>query len=287
MKNPTAILLVSCPDACGIVAALGDFLCRHNGNIVEVDQHVDAEDGQFFARLAWETEGFAIPADEFAAAFAPVAAQFNMHWRLHSSEKKMRMGLMFSKQAHCLHDVLARYESGEWAVEIPLALSNHDTLRSVVDRQGIPFEQVPIPKEEAGRAAAFARQVALLQAANCDFVVMARYMQILPPAFIQAFPMRIINIHHSFLPAFAGAKPYHAAHERGVKIIGATAHYATENLDEGPIIAQDVTRITHREGVDDLIRLGRDLEKVVLARAVYLHLNHRILTYHNRTVVFD
>ena len=281
----TAILLVSCPDQRGIVAALSTFITRHNGNIIALDQYVDTEDGVFFARMEWELDGFAFPLDRFAAEFAPVADPRRIAWTLHRSDKPLRMAVMVSKQAHCLYDILARYESGEWPVEIAFVLSNHEDHRGLVERHGLPFHHIPVPAD--GKARAEAAQIALLQKAGVDVIVLARYMQILSPAFVQAFPMRILNIHHSFLPAFAGANPYRAAHDRGVKIIGATAHFVTEKLDEGPIIEQDVIRVSHRQGVDDLVRLGRDLEKIVLARAIYAQLHHRLLVYKNRTVVFS
>ena len=282
---PTAILLVCCPDQRGIVAALSSFITQHNGNIIALDQYVDTEEGVFFARMEWELAGFAFPLDQFAAHFAPVAQPRQIAWSLHRSDQRLRMAVMVSKQAHCLYDILARYESGEWPVDIALVLSNHDDHRALVERHGLPFHHVPVAA--ANKAEAEAQQIALLKKAGVDFVVLARYMQILSPAFVQAFPMRLINIHHSFLPAFAGANPYRAAHDRGVKIIGATAHYVTEKLDEGPIIEQDVIRVSHRQGVDDLVRLGRDLEKIVLSRAIYWQLHHRLLVYKNRTVVFS
>jgi formyltetrahydrofolate deformylase len=283
--KPTAILLVSCPDQRGIVAALSTFITANNGNIIALDQYVDTEDGVFFARMEWELAGFAFPLEQFAARFGPVADPRRIEWRLHRSDKRLRMAVLVSKQSHCLYDILARYESGEWPVEIALVLSNHDDHRGLVERHGLPFHHIPIAA--ADKVAAEAKQIALLKKADADFVVLARYMQILSPAFVQAFPMRIINIHHSFLPAFAGANPYRAAHDRGVKIIGATAHYVTEKLDEGPIIEQDVIRVSHKQGVDDLVRLGRDLEKIVLSRAIYWQVHHRLLVYKNRTVVFN
>ena len=282
--NPTAILLVSCPDQRGIVAALSTFITQHNGNIIALDQYVDVEEAVFFARMEWELGGFAFPLDRFAAQFEPIARPRRIEWSLHRSDQRLRMAVMVSRQAHCLYDVLARYESGEWPVEIALVLSNHEDHRGLVERHGLPFHCIPVTP--ATKAEAEARQIALLQKAQVDFIVLARYMQILGPAFVQAFPMRILNIHHSFLPAFAGANPYRAAHDRGVKIIGATAHFVTEKLDEGPIIEQDVIRVSHRQGVDDLVRLGRDLEKIVLSRAIYAQLHHRLLVYKNRTVVF-
>jgi formyltetrahydrofolate deformylase len=283
--KPTAILLVSCPDQRGIVAALSTFITQHNGNIIALDQYVDTEESVFFARMEWELAGFAFPLDQFAVHFEPIAKPFQIEWSLHRSDKPLRMAVMVSKQAHCLYDILARYESGEWPAEIAFVLSNHDDHRGLVERHGIPFHHFPVA--DANKAGAEAQQIALLKNANVDFVVLARYMQILSPAFVQAFPMRIINIHHSFLPAFVGASPYRAAHNRGVKIIGATAHYVTEKLDEGPIIEQDVIRVSHRQGVDDLVRLGRDLEKIVLSRAIYWQIHHRLLVYKNRTVVFN
>ncbi len=281
---PTAILLVSCPDQRGIVAALSSFITRNDGNIIALDQYVDVEEGAFFARMEWELAGFAVPLDQFAARFAAVADPLRIRWTLHRSDHRLRMAVLVSKQAHCLYDILARCESGEWPVELALVLSNHEDHRGLVERHGLPFHCIPVAA--ATKAEAEARQIDLLRRNRVDFVVLARYMQILSPAFVQAFPMRIINIHHSFLPAFAGANPYRAAHDRGVKIVGATAHYVTEKLDEGPIIEQDVIRVSHRQGVDDLVRLGRDLEKIVLSRAIYEHLHHRVLVYKNRTVVF-
>ncbi len=283
--KPTAILLVSCPDQRGIVAALSTFITKHNGNIIALDQYVDTEDGVFFARMEWELDGFAFPLGQFAAHFDPIAHPRRIEWTLHRSDSPLRMAVLVSKQAHCLYDILARYESGEWPVEIALVLSNHGDHRGLVERHGLPFHHIPVTA--ALKAEAEAQQIALLKKANVDFIVLARYMQILGPSFVQAFPMRIINIHHSFLPAFAGARPYQAAHDRGVKIIGATAHYVTEKLDEGPIIEQDVIRVSHRHSVDDLVRLGRDLEKIVLSRAIYWQLHHRLLVYKNRTVVFS
>lgn len=282
--KPTAILLVSCPDQRGIVAALSTFITENNGNIIALDQYVDVEESAFFARMEWELDGFAVPLAEFAERFAAVARPRQIAWTLHRSDQRLRMAVLVSKQAHCLYDVLARHESGEWPADIALVLSNHEDHRGLVERHGLPFHCLPVTA--ATKAEAEARQIALLRAAGADFIVLARYMQILSPAFVQAFPMRILNIHHSFLPAFAGANPYRAAHDRGVKIIGATAHYVTEKLDEGPIVEQDVIRVSHRQGVDDLVRLGRDLEKIVLSRAIYWHLHHRILIYKNRTVVF-
>lgn len=282
---PTAILLVSCPDQRGIVAALATFIAEHSGNIIALDQYVDAVESIFFARMEWELAGFALPLEQFAARFRSLAEPRRIAWSLHRSDQRLRMAVLVSRQAHCLYDILARCESGEWPADLALVVSNHADHRGLVARHGLPFHHVPVAAGD--KAQAEARQIALLREARVDFVVLARYMQILGPAFVQAFPMRILNIHHSFLPAFAGARPYQAAHDRGVKIVGATAHYVTEKLDEGPIIEQDVIRVSHRQGVDDLVRLGRDLEKIVLSRAIYWHVHHRILVYKNRTVVFS
>jgi len=281
----TATLLISCRDQKGLVAAVSDFLYRHGGNITHADQHTDQEEGVFLQRVEWMLDGFAIERGEIAGAFEPIARRFGMDWSLRFSDYVPRVALMVSKLAHCLYDILARWHMGEFRAEIPLVISNHDDARAIVAGFGVPYHHVPV--DAAGKAGAERRIRALLEDANADLVVMARYMQILSDDLIRAYPHRIINIHHSFLPAFAGARPYHQAHERGVKIIGATAHYATAELDQGPIIEQDVARVSHRDAVDDLVRKGRDLEKVVLARAVDLHLRNRIVVYGNKTVVFD
>lgn len=283
--KPTAILLVACPDQRGIVAALSSFITRHDGNIIALDQYVDVEESAFFARMEWELDGFSIPLERFPERFAAVAQPLRIAWTLHRSDRHLRMAVMVSKQAHCLYDVLARHESGEWPADIALVLSNHEDHRGLVERHGLPFHCIPVTA--AAKAEAEARQIDLLRKAEVDFVVLARYMQILSPAFVQAFPMRILNIHHSFLPAFAGANPYRAAHDRGVKIIGATAHYVTEKLDEGPIIEQDVERISHMNLPEDLKRIGKDIERRVLTRAVRSHLEHRVIVSGRRTIVFS
>ena len=280
----SAILLLSCPDQPGIIAALANFIAERHGNILAFDQYVDHEDNVFFARMEWDLDTFSVPPEDFPAAFAPLAARFSARWQLHTTLRRPRIAILVSKQAHCLYDILYRTESGEWDADPVLVLSNHDTLRPLVERHGLPFRCIPVTA--ATKAAQEPLQIAALREVRPDLVILARYMQILSPDFINAFPLRIINIHHSFLPAFAGARPYYAAHARGVKIIGATAHYATENLDEGPIIAQDVTPVSHRGTPADWTRLGADLEKIVLARAVSLHLSHRILVYKNRTIIF-
>jgi formyltetrahydrofolate deformylase len=282
----TATLLIHCRDRHGLVAAITNFIYTNNGNIVYLDQHVDAQKQVFFMRIEWELEGFAVPAEQIANQFdAALAQRFEMSWALHFSDETPRMALFVSRLPHCLFDILARCQSGEWRVDVPLIISNHEDLRPVAERFGIPYHCLPITPDN--KLEQEARQLELLQEHDIDFIVLARYMQILSPNFIDHYPERIINIHHSFLPAFAGAKPYHAAHERGVKIIGATSHYVTSELDAGPIIAQDVTNVSHRDAVDDLVRKGRDLEKLVLARAIWNHIQHKVLCYDNRTVIFD
>lgn len=284
MKN-TGILLIHCPDRKGIVAAVGDFLYRHNANILHADQHQDAEHGLFLMRVEWELADFGLPFDQFPAEFAPIAERFEMRWRIERSDQPQRVALFVSRYDHCLVDLLYRHQSGELVCDIPLIVSNHADARRWADFYGVPFFHVPMEAEH--KAAGEARQLELLAEHGIDLVVMARYMQILSAEFIAHFPQCIINVHHSFLPAFSGARPYHRAFERGVKLIGATAHYATQDLDEGPIIEQDVVRVCHRDGLEDLLQKGRDLEKVVLSRAVRWHLDHRVLVYERKTVVFD
>lgn len=279
-----ATLLISCPDQKGLVAAVSGFLAQHDANIVDFREHVSPEARQFFARVVFELDGLVIARDEVAPAFTPLARRFDMTWVLYFSDEPKRMALLVSKYDHCLYDLLIRHRAGELPVEIPLIVSNHPDLEPVARFFGVPYHHVGA---EQGKAAQEARILELLADARTDFVVMARYMQILTGEFLSHYPHRVINIHHSFLPAFVGGKPYHQAYERGVKLIGATAHYATEDLDEGPIIDQDVVRVSHGETVDDLIRKGRDIERVVLARAVRLHAENRILVTGRRTVVFS
>ena len=262
-----------------------EFIFKNGGNILHLAQHVDTEKGVFFMRLQWDLDGFSIPGDKVGEYFQTlVAARFDMHWQLYFSERVPRMAIFVSRLSHCFHDLLARYESGEWQVEIPLIISNHPDMQPIAERLGIEFHCLPVNKEN--KQAQEEKQLELLQQHQIDFAVLARYMQILSDDFIQEYPQKIINIHHSFLPAFPGARPYHSAHERGVKIIGATSHYVTAELDAGPIIEQEVVRVTHEDSVQDLVRKGRDLEKVVLSRAVWNHLQRNILVYDNRTVVF-
>ena len=282
--SPTAILLVSCPDQPGIVAAVSAFLYENQGNIVDVDQHVDSEYGVFLMRVEWETNGFAVARDEIGSAIAPLAEKFSMDWSLYFSDIVPRAALFVTRDNHCLYDLLSRHESGELRMEIPLIVSNREDLRPAAERFGIPFHHIPITKET--KAEQEEKEIALLHEHQIDLVVLARYMQILSPKMTEAFPNRIINIHHSFLPAFPGAKPYHSAHARGVKLVGATSHYVTEDLDEGPIIFQGVTPVSHSDSVADFVRKGRALEQSVLSRAVWLHLKRRTLVHGNRTVVF-
>lgn len=281
----SAILLISCPDQKGLVSAVTRFIFEQGGNILQLDQHVDAEASAFFMRVEWDLAGFVLEREAIGTAFdLTIARRFGMAWTLHFSDDVPRMALFVSKQSHCLYDILGRVQSGEWRVQIPVMISNHDTLRPVAESFGIPFHVFKItPENKAEQEAA---QIALLKQHKVDLVVLARYMQIVTGALIGEFHNRVINIHHSFLPAFAGAKPYHAAYARGVKLIGATSHYVTEELDAGPIIAQDVLAVNHRDSVADLVRKGQDVEKLVLAEAVWAHLNNRVLVYNNKTVVF-
>ena len=283
--TPTATLLISCPDRPGIVAAVSDFIFRGGGNIIHADQHTDRQEGVFLQRLEWELEGFALPPEAIAEAFRPIAERFDMRWRLATSDHIPRVAVLVSKQGHCMYDLLARWRMGELPAEIPVVVSNHPDLSEDAERLGVEFHHLPVTPETKPRQEA--EIDALLGRHEIDLVILARYMQILTPEFVDRWPRRIINIHHSFLPAFAGARPYHQAHERGVKIIGATAHYVTAGLDEGPIITQDVARVSHRDSVEDMVHKGRDLEMVVLARAVRLHLENRVIVYGSKTVVFD
>jgi formyltetrahydrofolate deformylase len=281
----SAILLISCPDRKGLVAAIADFLYEHNGNILHADQHQDAESGVFLMRIEWDLAGFALDADQFRARFAPIAAGLDMRWSLAFSTDRPRVALLVSRDTHCLADLLYRHAAGELACDIPLVVSNHPDAAPLADFYGVPFHHIPISKEN--KAEAEAATIELLRRREVDLVVLARYMQILSPSFTQTYADRIINIHHSFLPAFIGARPYHQAYQRGVKLIGATSHYVTEILDNGPIIEQDVARVSHRDTAADMVQKGRDLEKIVLSRAVRWHIENRVLLYGNKTVVFD
>ena len=283
MRN-SAVLLVTCPDRKGEVASIADFVYRHNGNIIHADEHADEESGLFLMRVEFDPKDFDIPLDDFAKHFSPIAEKFEMKWRLAQSSHRPRMIIFVSKYDHCLVDLLYRHHSGELTCDIPLIISNHADNQPIADFYKVPYAVVQVTRENKHEAEA--RILSLIAEHKPDFMVLARYMQILSDEFVRRHPQRIINIHHSFLPAFIGARPYHQAFERGVKIIGATGHYVTEVLDDGPIIEQDVVRVSHRDTVEDLLRKGRDLEKVVLSRAVRLHIENRILVYGNKTVVF-
>ena len=288
MKNTnknTAVLLLHCPDKQGIIAAVTEFININKGNIIYLDQHVEKVEKIFFMRVEWELENFLIPTDKINEYFQTLLAnKYEMEFQIHFQNQKPRMALFVSKQAHCMYDLLAHYEAGDWNVEIPLIISNHPDLEHVAKKFNIPYYYFPITKENKEEQEA--KEMALLKEYNITFSVLAKYMQIISPEFIKAYPNNIINIHHSFLPAFVGAKPYHAAFERGVKIIGATSHYVTEELDAGPIIKQDVARISHKDSIENLIRKGQDLEKVVLSRGVEKHIERKILVYKNKTIVF-
>ena len=279
------VLLVSCPDRAGIVAAVATFVADHGGNVVDRQQHTDHTDGAFFQRVELELDGVDLARGEIGPAFAPVAERFGMRWSLRFTDERARVAVLASKEAHCLHDLLNRWRTGELAVEVPVIVSNHPDHAAVAEWYGVPYAHHPIV--DGDKAAQEAAVAATLAEHGVDLIVLARYMQVLSPELCAAWPERIINIHHSFLPAFQGARPYHQAHDRGVKVIGVTAHYATAELDDGPIIDQDVLRVSHRDDVDDLRRKGRDLEVQVLARAVRAHVGHRVLVYGRRTVVFD
>jgi len=283
MKN-SAILLITCPDRKGVVATISDFVFKHNGNIIHANEHADEESNLFLMRVEFDSAAFDIPLGEFQKHFAPIAQKYEMNWRLAHSSYRPKMAVLVSKYDHCLVDLLYRHKSGELACEIPIIISNHPDNKPIADFYKIPYLTIPVPKENKQEAEK--NIFDLLRQHQPDFIVLARYMQILPAQFLTEYPQRIINIHHSVLPAFVGAKPYHQAFERGVKLIGATSHYVTEVLDDGPIIEQDVVRISHSDSLDDLSRKGRDLEKVVLSRAVRWHIENRILVYGNKTVVF-
>jgi formyltetrahydrofolate deformylase len=284
MKN-SATLLITCPDAKGIVAAIADFLYQHNANILHADQHQDAENSLFLMRVEWDLKDFSLDEASFARAFEVIAKTYKMTWELKLSADKPRMAIMVSQYDHCLADLLHRYKNNELQCDIPLIISNHLNAQKLAEFYGIPFFHIPVEKDKKKEAEA--EQFALFDEYQVDFIVLARYMQILSEYFVKRYPQRVINIHHSFLPAFIGAKPYHRAFERGVKLIGATSHYVTEVLDEGPIIEQDIDRISHRDQVEDLIQKGRDLERIVLYKAVRWHIENRILIYGNKTVIFD
>ena len=284
MKKIT--ILIHCTDQSGIIAAVTNFIASKNGNIVYIDQHVDQEQEVFFMRLEGEFDTESYNNTDFSTQFQQeIAQKFNMNWELHTAAYKPKMALFVSKYDHCLYDILGRYKSGELALEIPMIVSNHLDLKPIADSFGIPFFHVPVTKDSKPEAEA--KHLALLSEHNIDFIVLARYMQIIPEGLINTYPHKIINIHHSFLPAFVGAKPYHSAYKRGVKIIGATSHYVTVELDAGPIIEQDVTRVSHTHSISDLVSKGRDLEKIVLSTGIKLHLDRKVMVYNNKTVIFS
>lgn len=281
--NPTATLLISCPDRQGLVAKIANFIYSNGGNVIHADQHSDTTAGTFLSRIEWQLEGFNLPREVIAPAFGAIAKPLDADWQLHFSDTIPRLAIWVTKQDHCLLDLLWRQQAKELPAEIALIVSNHNTLKPIADQFGIDYHHIPMTKET--KAEQEEKQLELLEQYNIDLVVLAKYMQVLSATFVERFP-QVINIHHSFLPAFAGARPYHRAYERGVKTIGATGHYVTADLDEGPIIEQAVERVSHRDSVADFIRKGKDLERLVLARAVRLHLQRRVLVYGNRTVVF-
>lgn len=286
IKNNLAILVIHCPDQKGIVAAVTEFIAKNNGNIIDLDQHVDTEEKIFFMRVSWDISGFTIPREKIEEYFGTLLGErMDMTFKIYFSDMKPKMAIFVSKISHCLYDLLSRHSLNELETEIPFIISNHKDMEHVAEKFDIPYYYFPITKENKKEQEA--KELKLLKEHDIDFIVLARYMQIISKDLIENYPNKIINIHHSFLPAFPGAKPYHSAHKRGVKIIGATSHYVTEELDAGPIIEQDVARITHRDNISDLVRKGRDLEKVILARAVWLHTNRKILSYKNKTIIFD
>jgi formyltetrahydrofolate deformylase len=281
----SAVLLIACPDRVGIIKEIAGFIAENGGNITHLDQHIDRQSNTFLARVEWDISNFRIPKEEIRAEFGKVARKFNMGFTLRFSSCIPKVALFVSKQDHCFYDIMHRFKSGELRGDVRLVISNHTDLKPIADFFGVPFHHVPKSREE--KALAEARELELLEGEGIDLIILARYMQILSGDFVSKFPNRIINIHHSFLPAFPGAKPYHRAYRKGVKIIGATSHYVTEELDQGPIIEQDIIRVSHRDSLEDFIRKGKDIEKVVLARAVKWHLEYKVLVYDNKTVVFD
>ena len=286
--KPTAILLLHCPDKPGIITEITKFITDNNGNIVYLDQYVDRQDGVFFMRIEWEMDEFIIPREKLKDYINTLyASKHNITFNLYFNDEKPRMAIFVSKMSHCLYDLLARYKAGEWNVDIPCIISNHEDLRYVAEQFNIPYYVWSIKKDHSNKAEVEKAEMELLKKERVTFIVLARYMQIISEDMIKAYPNHIINIHHSFLPAFIGAKPYHQAWERGVKIIGATSHYVTTELDAGPIIEQDVVRITHKDAPESLVLKGRDLEKIVLSRAVTKHIERKILTYHNKTIIFS
>jgi formyltetrahydrofolate deformylase len=284
-NKTTAILLLSCKDRVGLISRISHFVFEHGGNILDLDEHVDVDDKQFFIRIAWEMKNFSVSESEVAEAFAPLAKEFDAAFKINFTGRNLRVAIFVSKLDHCLQEILWRQRLGEFNIEIPLIISNHEELRHLAEQYGIPYFLFLVTKDN--KLEQEKKELALLKEHRIDTIVLARYMQVLTPQIVCGYPNQIINIHHSFLPAFAGSDPYRQAYERGVKVIGATSHYVTEELDEGPIIEQDIIRISHKDTVSDLVRKGRDLERMILARALYHHAQHRILVHGNRTIVFE
>lgn len=286
MEKEIAVLLAHCPDKMGIVASITDFLLKNNGHIVDLDQHVDHAENHFFIRIEFEIQDFRIPKEKIGEFFNTlIASQYGMKWKIKFRNRIPKVAIFVSKYSHCITDILARYESGEWKIEIPLIISNHEKFQYLADRYNIPFYHIPINKEN--KLDQEKVQLGLLKDHKIDLVVLARYMQVLTDDFISHYPDKIINIHHSSLPAFPGANPYKSAYQRGVKVMGATAHYVTADLDAGPIIEQDIVRISHNDSIRQMKRKGKDIEKIVLAKAIWAHINHYVLSFKNKTVVFD
>jgi formyltetrahydrofolate deformylase len=281
----TAVLLLSCPDQRGIVAEISSFIYQYDGNIIHSDQHTDYGTNTYFMRIEWELDGFKIPNNKIGDAFSFIADKFKMNWKLHFSSYTPRIAVMVSKFDHCLYEILLQNKAGELKADIPVIISNHEDLKPIADYFKVDFQLIQVNKDN--KTEMEKKEIELMKKLNIDLIVLARYMQILSGDFVREYPARIINIHHSFLPAFVGAKPYHQAYQRGVKLIGATSHYVTAELDDGPIIVQDVTQISHRDSVEDLVRKGKELEKMVLTRAVKHHLENKTLVFGNKTVVFD
>ncbi|HTY12398.1 MAG TPA: formyltetrahydrofolate deformylase [Bacteroidota bacterium] len=284
-KRLTATLLLTCPDRKGLVSLISNFIFERKGNILDLVEHVDAEEGRFFIRVEWDMKEFAVSPDRLGEMFAPMATEFGAEWSIRLNRERHRLAIFVSKYDHCLQEILWRHELGEFDADIVAVISNHPDLRYLAERYHLPFHLFPVTPEN--KTVQEHEELALLKANNVDTIILARYMQVLSPAFLQHYPNNILNIHHSFLPAFAGSNPYKQAYKRGVKIVGATSHYVTEVLDEGPIIEQDIIRISHKDSLEDLVRKGRDLERLVLARGVRLHLQDRILVYGGKTIVFE
>ena len=283
-NNSTAIVLLSCPDRKGLVSEISYFVSGNGGNITDLDEHVDQEEKVFFIRIAWNMKEFKIPSDKLHDAFTPLANKFNADWKINFSHVKPNLAIFVSKYDHCLQEVLWRHQIGEFKADISAVISNHTELETLANHYNIPFHYFPITKDN--KAEQEQSEIELLRELKIDAIILARYMQILSNEFVAEFPNRIINIHHSFLPAFIGGNPYKQAYDRGVKIIGATSHFVSEKLDEGPIIAQDIIHISHRDSTKDLVRKGRDLERIVLAKAIHYYLEHRVLVYGGKTIIF-